>query len=506
MDTSRGGSATRIMIVDDDQDDFIITGDYIRRIPGANIEIDWCYRYEEALEHMVSSGYHLYLVDYRLGAKSGVDLLQEAIAKGCEEPIILLTGKGNYHVDIQAMQLGAVDYLIKPELTVEKMERSIRYALERANSVKALRDNERKYRSIFEKSKDIVFLTDEMMEIKDINQAAEGLLGYTREELMQMNLCDLIVERQQRRLLTQSLQGAGDVTDWEVTLLGKRGDRKNCVLSATQEEDASGSVYVQGIIHDISNLKKAEKAALQAEKLAAAGRLVRTLAHEVRNPLNNITLSVEQMMQEPRDEMVEMYLSIIQRNGRRISDLITELLSTSRPTETTLVDSVLQQIVDEVIHAAIDRLTLKRIRLQLSYPEESVWLKADPEKLKIALLNIVINAIEAIGDAAGELIMLLTLHDDQALLSIADNGCGISEDDIGRLFEPYFTQKRNGMGLGLAFTLNIIQAHKGSIDVQSVLNKGTTFTISFPISRLGNSLSADGTMLGSGLAYGSTRV
>lgn len=100
---------TRILIVDDDQDDFIITSEFIRHIPAAQLEIEWCHRYEEALNHMKLRNYHLYFVDYRLGAKSGVDLLKDALSHHCEEPIILLTGKGNYHVDIEAMQLGAVD-------------------------------------------------------------------------------------------------------------------------------------------------------------------------------------------------------------------------------------------------------------------------------------------------------------------------------------------------------------------------------------------------------------
>lgn len=361
------------------------------------------------------------------------------------------------------------------------MERSIRYALERAATMKALKDNERKYRSIFEKSKDVVFLTDEMLDFKDVNKAAEYMLGYSREELLQMNLCDLIDQAQHKRYLLQMLQTRGEVIDWEVVLSGRSGEKKFCILSASLEEDSTQVGYTQGIIHDITNLKKIEKATLQAEKLAAAGRLVRTLAHEVRNPLNNITLSVEQMLQEPLDETIEMYLSIIQRNGRRISDLISELLSTSKPSEITLSDHLLQSIIDDVITSAIDRLTLKRIRLQLSYPEHSIWVKADAEKLTLALLNIVINAVEAMHEQTGELVIILRLVAEQAVLSIRDNGCGISEEHVTRLFEPYFTQKRNGMGLGLAFTLNIIQAHKAEVEVQSVVGEGTTFTISFPI-------------------------
>ncbi len=466
----------RILIVDDDYDDFIITGEYIKHIPGASYKIDWCNQYNEALLHVMAGDYQLYLVDYRMGVKSGVDFLKDAQKYNCEEPIILLTGKGNYAVDLEAMQLGAVDYLIKTDLSVEKMERSIRYALERTASLKALKANERKYRSIFENSKDIVFLTDLEMNFKDVNNAVEPLLGYTKEEILKLNLSDLIEQAQHKKFLQQYLPSGKELNDWEVVLNTKNHEKKSCVLTATHEGG-----YLQGIIHDITHLKKAEKATLQAEKLAATGRLVRTLAHEVRNPLNNITLSVEQLQQELKDENSLLYLDIVYRNSQRINGLISELLDTSKPSEITLYEHILQAILDDVIASAVDRLTLKRIKLHVSYPDDRVIIKADREKLKIALLNLVINAIEAMEEYKGVLSILLHIVNEEAILSIHDNGCGISEENVARLFEPFYTQKRNGMGLGLAFTLNILQSHKAGIEVTSTENKGTTFIITFPI-------------------------
>lgn len=470
-----------ILIVDDDQDDFIITSEYIRNIPNILFRIDWCTRYDTALQHMTAGNYNLYFVDYRLGAKSGVDLLKQALASGCEEPIILLTGKGNYAVDIEAMQMGAVDYLIKAELSLEKMERSIRYALERAATMKALKESERKYRSVFEHSKDIVFLTDKHLNFKDVNETIMKMLGYSKADVLEMNLCDLIDQAQHKKFLQHAIHLQGEVIDWEVTMCTKMGEHKSCILTASYET-GFGDNYVQGIIHDITNLRKAEKVTLQAEKLAAAGRLVRTLAHEVRNPLNNIMLSVENLLQERQDEASQLYLDMILRNSKRISDLISELLNTSKPTEIKLEEHTLQAVVDDVISAAIDRLTLKRISLQVSYPDEFLPIQADREKLKIALLNIVINAVEAMREVEGSLRISLTHLPGQALLRIADNGCGITEERISRLFEPYFTQKRNGLGLGLAFTLNILQAHKANVDVSSEIDRGTIFTISFPLS------------------------
>lgn len=472
---------TSILIVDDDEDDFIITSEYIQSIPGKAYKIEWCKNYNDALKQLLKRSHDLYFVDYRLGAKSGVDFLKEAMKHNCEEPIVLLTGKGNYEVDIQAMQFGAVDYLIKTDITVEKMERCIRYALERAATLKALRANERKYRSIFEKSKDVVFVTDHVLNFNDVNSAAFNLLGYEQEEILQMNLCDLIDQAQHKKFLQLALEQRTEINDWEVVLQTKAGERKYCILTLTIEEPDKQLGYVQGIIHDITNLKKIEKTTLQGEKLAAAGRLVRTIAHEVRNPLNNITLSIEQMQQDIKDEGMQLYMNIIQRNGKRISDLISELLNTSRPSENTLDKEAIQNVIDDVIAASIDRMTLKRIKLDLSYPNGVQEILADREKLKLALLNIVINAVEAMEEEVGCLSIVLQRVDKSVVLMITDNGCGISEENISRLFEPYFTQKRNGVGLGLTFTLNILQAHKANIEVTSAPGKGTTFTITFPI-------------------------
>src|SRR5690606_29915494 len=114
------------------------------------------------------------------------------------------------------------------------------------------------------------------------------------------------------------------------------------------------------------------------------------------------------------------YLEMIMRNAKRISDLISELLNTSKPTEIKLEEHILQAILDDVISSAIDRLTLKRIRLQVSYPDEFLRIKADREKLKIALLNIVINAIEAMEEVEGSLSINLTHPPGQAVLRITD--------------------------------------------------------------------------------------
>jgi signal transduction histidine kinase len=268
----------------------------------------------------------------------------------------------------------------------------------------------------------------------------------------------------------------------EVEIKTKEGEKKFCVFSVTATSDKEDGRY-QGLIHDITNMRRAEKANLMVEKLGATGRLVRTLAHEVRNPLNNINMSVEQLAHtDAENEENTLFLDIIQRNSKRIGDIITELLDTARPTELSFERQTLQSVMDEAISEALDRITLQQINMQVRYAGTPCFIMANKEKLRIAFLNIIINAVEAMEPGKG--ILSITLEPAKGLhvVTIRDNGCGIPEENISRLFEPYFTSKRNGMGLGLAATLNILQSHRANIDVSSVLKQGTTFTISFPAS------------------------
>jgi PAS domain S-box-containing protein len=468
----------RILIIDDDEDDFILTSGFINSIQDRTFDIQWCYNYKTALEHIASKRFDLYFVDYRLGAKTGIDLLAEAMKMGCEEPIILLTGKGNSAIDKQAMQMGAVDYLIKSELSTEKLERCIRYALERSASTKALRANERKYRNIFEKSKEAVFTTSASLLFKDVNAAMLNLMGSEKNQLIRQTLYQFIDNENIRSTVKSRLEQTGEVNDLELEIINTKGKRRNCILYLSTELDNNNNRYVQGILHDITNQKRTERATLLAEKLAATGRLVRTLAHEVRNPLSNIHMSLEQLGSLTSDDE-KIYIDIIDRNGKRINDLITELLTSSKPTEMIFERIVLQTAVDETIGVALDRLTLKQIKLKVNYPDFPCYIRAEKEKLKIALLNIIINAIEAIDKASGELIVSIYYSEENYALEITDNGCGIPQENLSKLFEPYFTSKRNGIGLGLASTLNILQAHNASIEVKSKINVGTSFIITF---------------------------
>jgi PAS domain S-box-containing protein len=468
----------RILIIDDDEDDFFITSEYIKNIKEYDFEIDWSFEYKEALTHIGNNHYDLYVVDYYLGAETGLDFIKDAI-KQSDAPIILLTGKGNQKIDMEAMQAGAVDYLVKHELDTEKLERSIRHSLQRSKAIKALRANEIKYRHIFENSLNPIFLTDEQLVFIDVNPATSELLEYSREELIHANFCSFLSPAFDKKALQQKIAINGDVKE-EIELITKNGNTRYCLLSFSKEVDSAGQSYLQGIAHDISNLKKEEKQKIHREKLEMAERISRVLAHEVRNPLNNIDLAASQLTEEKDEDAIKIYLEIINRNSKRIADLITELLRATP--NIILTESNLLQIVEESIGVAKDRILLKKIKLSTSYPKESITIQADQSKLKIAFLNIIINATEAMSPGAGELTITLKKEDRTAIVVIQDNGCGIKQENIPHLFEAYYTDKKNGLGLGLSTTYNIISSHNGTVEVDSKPNEGTRFTITFPIS------------------------
>lgn len=479
MSESVSNHPIRVLIVDDEEDDFILTSAHIRDITSRNFKIEWCSTYKNAIERIKKSEHDIYFIDYRLGAKTGLDLLRESALMHCEEPIILLTGQGNQAIDLEATRLGAVDYLIKSELNPEKLERCIRYSLERASTLKTSRASERKYRNIFEKTRDVIFLADSDLKIRNINEAAIELFGNDTSDLQNRSLYDLMTEAEEKESLKQTLHEKGRVDDFQVDLITHYKTQKVALVSASLEMDQQGQAYVQGILHDITLLKRAEEITLQAEKLEAKGRVIRTLAHEIRNPLNNISVSIDQLKSIVSPDDAEL-LNIVYRGVRRIDDLINQLMDSSRYYKMKFTVMSLQTVIDKAVEEAMDRIALKKIKLDVSYPRSPAMALIDLEKIKIAFLNIFLNAIEAMEEGKGVLKIAIESKSDFHEVTIGDNGCGMSEAVTGRLFEPYFTAKPNGVGLGLASALAIIQSHKSTMRVESKLKEGTIFTIAFP--------------------------
>jgi signal transduction histidine kinase len=214
------------------------------------------------------------------------------------------------------------------------------------------------------------------------------------------------------------------------------------------------------------------------EKFTSTGRIARVIAHEIRNPLTNINLSADQMTADEIDEEEKKYLlDVIKRNSTRINYLITDLLNATKFSELNYQQTNINSLLDETLQYAIDRAELNKIAIKKRYATNIPVVKVDADRMKIAFLNIIVNAIESMHSTAGTILLETEFKNDACVINITDNGKGIDQETISKIFDPYFTSKANGNGLGLTNTQNIILNHKGKIQVSSKPQEGTTFTI-----------------------------
>lgn len=218
------------------------------------------------------------------------------------------------------------------------------------------------------------------------------------------------------------------------------------------------------------------------EKFAATGRIARTIAHEVRNPLTNIDLAAAQLKADLKSEEEGSlyFFDVIQRNSSRINKLISDLLQSTRFSELTLSSVSISTLLDETLMLAKDRIALQQVEVIKSYHFNTEVL-VDADKMKIAFLNIIINAVEAMKPGKAVLHINTETKEGNCEVIITDNGHGMDEAALSNLFEPYFTSKPKGNGLGLANAQNIIFNHKGSISVSSRLGVGSVFIINIPV-------------------------
>ncbi len=228
----------KVLLVDDDEDDYILTRDIFYDIPEReNYKLSWLNNYEEAINAMLKSHYDIYLVDYRLGKYTGIDLLHEAIKSNVDEPIIILTGKGDSKVDEEALETGAADYLVKDQIDPYTIERAIRYALKHKRTLKALRESEKKFRIIFERSKEPFIIMDSLGTIKDINQAGLNFFGYTKDEILAINSIDFYNNKQDSLNFTDLMDTNGDVNDFETDFKTNGMGVKKVLISAFLQID-----------------------------------------------------------------------------------------------------------------------------------------------------------------------------------------------------------------------------------------------------------------------------
>jgi len=219
-----------------------------------------------------------------------------------------------------------------------------------------------------------------------------------------------------------------------------------------------------------------------ADRLTAISRISGGVAHEVKNPLNAILLHVEVAKAKLArgDTDIQQQMEIVSREILRLDRVVKTFLDFTRPVELKLTTVPLQQFVDEIVELARPQADAAKIQITVNYETDSTEIRVDRDLLKQALLNIVVNAMQAMP-GGGDLRFEARNSEENAEIRISDTGGGIPPELRDKIFRLYFTTRQEGSGIGLAMTFRIVQLHDGTIDFTSEVGKGTTFVIRLPI-------------------------
>jgi len=248
--------------------------------------------------------------------------------------------------------------------------------------------------------------------------------------------------------------------------------------------DSGRSLGALLTLHDVESVSEIESELEVSRRMAAIGRLTSGVGHEVKNPINAIVVHLELLRSKVGGEPTAgRHLEIIQSEIQRLDRVVQTLVDFSRPVELKLLDHDMRHIVSSVLMLASAGLESYSVTVVSQLPDHPVMVKVDADLLKQALLNVVLNGAQAMEDG-GELSVRLTEDGRWATIKVQDHGEGIPDEIRPKIFDLYFTTKRDGSGIGLAMTYRILQLHHGQLDVESKVGEGSTFTLSVPTSGL----------------------
>ncbi|MBD0266521.1 MAG: response regulator, partial [Tolypothrix sp. Co-bin9] len=418
--------------------------------------------------------------------------LSEAIANGSTVPIILLTGKGDREIDIEAMKAGAADYLEKSQMTAPLLERSIRYAIERKQTEQKIREQA----ALLDIATDAIFVRDLDNKILFWNKAAERLYGCRKEEAIGKRTQELWQTKHVMQL-QEALNILMKNGSWEGELYQTTKYDKEIIVESRWTlvpfEKSSQSILV--VNTDITQKKQLEAQFLRAQRLESIGTLASGIAHDLNNVLAPILMTAQLLETQLHDARSKRLLPILVTNAKRGANLVKQVLSFTRGVEGDRTILQLKHLILE-IRQVIKETFPKSIEVDCETSRNLWTVSGDATQLHQVLMNLCVNARDAMPNGGTLTISAenfivdehyAKMHLDAKIGSyivviVADTGIGITHEVLDRIFEPFFTTKElgKGTGLGLSTVLGIVKSHGGFINVYSEVGKGSKFQVYLP--------------------------
>jgi PAS domain S-box-containing protein len=362
-------------------------------------------------------------------------------------------------------------------------------------TLKIQRDKAQQYLSI---ARVIIVALDLEGRVTLINKMGCEVLGYEEGNIIGNNWFDFCVPERMREevinLFRRLVAGEIEAPEYyENPILTEAGEERIIAWHNTTLKDKAG--HIIGTLssgEDITERKRTEAELLRSEKLASVGQLAAGVAHEVNNPLAGILIYVELLLKKHKQnklqtEETKKQLGKIGKETERCSRIIKNLLDFSRQTEVTLRPVDINKVIDATLSIIGHQISLENIKTEEKLCTSLPLISVDFDQIQQALMNIMLNATQAMP-SGGELTITTSVAKnvkignavrDAVRIDISDTGVGISREDLGKLFTPFFTtkEKGKGVGLGLSVVHGIIERHHGKIEIESDLGAGTTFSI-----------------------------
>ncbi len=452
----------------------------------------------------------LILTDLRMPEMNGLDVLSALQKDFPDKPVIVISGTGSLNDVVQSLKFGAWDYILKPIHDYSVLEMAVTRVLERKyllnenkkykehleeeviNRTDELVKSTQRFKTLFESAGDAIFIHDLQGKLIDVNQQAVCYLGYSREQLLQMNMSDLFIESEVEHffqyLRTFPLQSR---------VIYESLHKHHSGLSIPVEVNActitmDSSPQILAICRDITERKRAEeernkleKQMITAQKMESIGLLASGIAHDFNNILSALngytTLFGYQVQPGTKESEYLSKITEIISMGQSITKRVTTFV---RKDKDELVDIDIHKILSD--SETLLRPNCKNITISLDLKAENSHILGDEGQLQNAFLNLGINARDAMP-SGGKLIFATSNIRDESIdmlrIAVTDTGTGMTKEILSKIYDPLFTTKERGKGTGLGLTsvLYCIKNLHGKIDVQSIPGQGTTFIILIPI-------------------------